>query len=480
MAPGFEFPDHFELQRVVERRCMSCHNGYPELPAGADAKGMPALFPPELPEGIGCQRCHGPGAGHVALAIERDLGGAVTVEALRGAILNPGEFTAKQQRDLCASCHFQPTVAVNAPLRLGVGAMGFRPGDRLDAHVAHIDITDALRAPTERFDINHHPYRLEQSACFVETGGTFGCLSCHDPHGKAPAAQRAAQVRGVCLDCHSSDTVAALHPAMSVPEADCASCHMPKRRTQDVIEVTMTDHLIQIPPDGDLTARIAKRPPEVTAVRLIEPAADLRPGEGVIYQTMAILSHTNSRDAEATAALARVLDRYNPPYFEPWLRLDRALYLQGDDRAALAALRRAMQLAPDHPGPLALGALARARQGFPEVALEMLGQSLDLFPGMPEQHLNKAVIHRSLGEHMAALAEARQALALQFNLWSAWRLIGETYVDLGEPAQAIAAFEAALAIEPGADRVRPALITALRAEGRLEEAARHEAFLARP
>ena len=77
MAPGFDRPDHLGVHRRVRRECMFCHNAYPDVPAGSDLYGPYQTFPAELPEGLGCQRCHGPGAEHARLAL---LGGESEAE----------------------------------------------------------------------------------------------------------------------------------------------------------------------------------------------------------------------------------------------------------------------------------------------------------------------------------------------------------------------------------------------------------------
>lgn len=56
MSPGFEPRNHPGVNRRVSRRCMFCHNAFPEVPEGADISGMPQRFPAELPHGTGCQR----------------------------------------------------------------------------------------------------------------------------------------------------------------------------------------------------------------------------------------------------------------------------------------------------------------------------------------------------------------------------------------------------------------------------------------
>ena len=70
MAPGYDKPDHKGFARAVSRDCMFCHNAFPDVPEASDVHGKPPIFPAELPEGVGCQRCHGPGAQHSTLALE--------------------------------------------------------------------------------------------------------------------------------------------------------------------------------------------------------------------------------------------------------------------------------------------------------------------------------------------------------------------------------------------------------------------------
>ena len=71
MSPAYDRPDHAGFSRTISYRCMFCHNAYPEVPDRvADWDGA-TVFPAQLPQGIDCQRCHGPGAEHVAAALEK-------------------------------------------------------------------------------------------------------------------------------------------------------------------------------------------------------------------------------------------------------------------------------------------------------------------------------------------------------------------------------------------------------------------------
>jgi hypothetical protein len=89
MAPGFDRPDHDGVLRRVRRECMFCHNAYPDAPQGSDLHDAPQTYPERLPEGIGCQRCHGPGAEHVRRALSAPKSGA----AIRAAIVDPGALS---------------------------------------------------------------------------------------------------------------------------------------------------------------------------------------------------------------------------------------------------------------------------------------------------------------------------------------------------------------------------------------------------
>ena len=68
MSPGFDHPNQLDFHRAIDGECMSCHNGFPpgeKYPVGTDE----AIFPKEIPTGIDCQRCHGPGGSHVQAAL---------------------------------------------------------------------------------------------------------------------------------------------------------------------------------------------------------------------------------------------------------------------------------------------------------------------------------------------------------------------------------------------------------------------------
>ena len=68
MSPGYDMRGHQEFSREVSYRCMFCHNAYPEVEARMAQWDSGTVYPDRLPQGIDCQRCHGPGKDHVNAA----------------------------------------------------------------------------------------------------------------------------------------------------------------------------------------------------------------------------------------------------------------------------------------------------------------------------------------------------------------------------------------------------------------------------
>jgi Flp pilus assembly protein TadD len=465
MAPGYDSPFHLGVQRMVRRECMFCHNAFPDVAVGSDVFGAPHRFPDELPSGLGCQRCHGPGALHTEIALSGNIGLAPA------AIVNPGKLDPRRRDDVCYGCHLQPSVALAGVRRFGRADYSFRPGQALADYKVQIDVVEEGLERGERFEINHHPYRLEQSRCFTESAGKLGCLTCHDPHRKVPAAERASWYRARCLGCHElAETTA---HATTEPE-DCVSCHMPERRTQDVVRVTMTDHRIQRGPLGpELTAPLAERKPIITDAMSLYPDRQPAGHLAETYRAATVIRADGGANAEAVARLEQLLAASPLPQLEPWLNLAKGQLAHGQPAAFEATARAIFERAPDHPLALEWLGLARAREGRTDEAIALLRRAAASDLPRAESHFNLGVLLTGAGRYAEALAALGRALEIRPTLSSAWFYLGKANTGLDRLQEASAAYRRTLAIDPSLDRAYVAVGDTLLALGRRTAALRY-------
>jgi Tfp pilus assembly protein PilF len=462
MAPGFDRPDHDGVTRRVRRECMFCHNAYPEVPAGSDAYDQPPWFPEELPEGIGCQRCHGPGAAHV----DRALGGLAPLAEVRSTIVNPGRLAPELRDDVCNGCHLQPSVALPGVRRVSRGDYSFRPGEPLADYLVQVDVEEEDRRREDRFEINHHAFRLRQSRCFTATAGKLSCLTCHDPHRKVAPARRRDHYRAACLSCHREAECGLAHggPEPAVDRGDCVSCHMPQRRPTDVVHVIMTDHRIgRRPAVPDPLAPLPETDPVLTGVSLLEPQRVPPGDEGEIYRALAVV-RTGVSPA-AVEHLGKLLaGRPIPP---PTVLLDlisAQLRLRQPARA-LATSERFLAAHPGHPLAREWRALALAGLGRTREAVAALEELLPAAPDRPELRFNLGGLLLAAGRPAAALSQLEAAVALRPNLAAAHFHRGNAHAALEAWAPAAEAYRKALALDPTHTDAYRGLTRALAASG---------------
>lgn len=467
MSPGFEDGDHPGIHRQIPRKCMFCHNAFPEVPEGSDRQWIVETFPHTLPEGTGCQRCHGPGAEHIRTVLR---GG--DIEAIHAAIVNPARLPPVLRDSVCFQCHLLPSAALAGTRRFGFGDYAFRPGQNLSDYLVPVDVREEGLDPVERFEINHHGYRFFRSRCYQESGGELACISCHDPHVKPESAAFRASVREVCTGCHAN--VIDLHePDTDLSGGACVGCHMPQRRTGDVILVTMTDHRIARGPfDHDtLVAPRDKDNRVITAVDVLDFGDPPSGTEADAYRTLAALRSGRNVIA-AQRGLEVALEDLELTDTAPYVDLASAQFNAGRYDDAEDTARKVIASGENlRPAYTVLGSALLA-QGQRDAAMDALQTSLEL-EAEPEAHFNLAAALIAAGDYAAAEQHLDAAIELRPNLAVAWKYKARLLAARNERRAARDAFVHTLALQPLDLETYGELINLLRELGEPEIANRY-------
>jgi Flp pilus assembly protein TadD len=440
MAPGHD-RDYVLPPRAVAYECMFCHNAYPSVPAGHEEPGSEPVYEGALPEGIDCQRCHGPGANHVRAAQS-----GADVAAIRSAIVNPARLSPQRQMEVCMQCHLE-TTSLQLPhsiQRYGRGPFSYRPGEPLAGFMIFFDHAPGSKYQDD-FEIAHSAYRLRKSQCFLRSAGRLTCTTCHNPHDIPRGEQAAAHYDRACLQCHA----AASHASRS----DCTGCHMPKRRTQDVMHAVMTDHLIQRqPPSADLLApRAERREFDENQYRgevvPYYPSPLPQTPENALYLAVAQVTQ-RSNLAKGLPCLAAEIAKQNPARHEFYLELGQAWIAAGKPATAVTAFEAALKRKADSPAAmLGLGdALTEAAQ--PARAVTVLSRAVKLAPNDALLWYQLAIAHSAAGSDDAAIAALEKSTAADPDLAEPYNLLGELLAGKGDLARAERSVERALEINP--------------------------------
>jgi tetratricopeptide (TPR) repeat protein len=247
LPPGFEDGHNTRFSRKIGLECMSCHNSYPDFEIGSENKFV------SLPNGIGCERCHGPGSIHVK---QKSNGNIVdTSKYIDYSIVNPGKLSPDLQFDICQRCHLQG----NSVLKNGHSFYDYKPGQKLSDYMT-VFLPKYKNAESE-FIMASHADRLKQSKCFIVSQknksnntlrpykNTMTCVTCHNPH-QSVKFQKDDYFNGKCNSCHSTNShklCSGDKNQLTKAANNCVSCHMPRSGSIDIPHVTVHDHYIRKP-----------------------------------------------------------------------------------------------------------------------------------------------------------------------------------------------------------------------------------------
>lgn len=249
LPPGFENGANTRFSRKIGLECMSCHNSFPDFVEGSENKFN------EIPEGINCERCHGPGSIHVQ---QRQLGIKIdTSKYIDYSIVNPGKLPIDKQFDVCQRCHLQG----NAVLKEGKSFFDFKPGMKLSDFIT--TFLPRYKDSDDQFIMASHADRLKQSKCFIksfkaETDSTslrpyknsLTCVTCHNPHISVKETGKETY-NTACRNCHTlksgKGSCKEKEELRNSVLDNCVSCHMPVSGAIDIPHVSVHDHYIRKP-----------------------------------------------------------------------------------------------------------------------------------------------------------------------------------------------------------------------------------------
>ena len=261
LPPGFETGANSRFSRLIGLECMSCHNSLPGFVAGSENKYE------NIPLGIGCERCHGPGEVHVN---EKRSGHIVDItKSIDRTIVNPAKLSPDLQFDLCSRCHLQG----NAVLKDGKAFTDFRPGMQL---CSVMDVfMPAYAGDDKSFIMASHVERLKKSKCFLQSKAkgdealnrnelfpyksALTCVTCHNPHVSVKQTGFE-QYNNACKNCHSGKEKQcnAAIALRKEKQDNCSGCHMMRSGTSDIPHVISTDHYIRKPETVQSTAAVKR------------------------------------------------------------------------------------------------------------------------------------------------------------------------------------------------------------------------------
>ena len=471
MNPGYDRPDQEDFRRQITYQCMFCHNGYPQIEEGADAAGTAPAFRGTVPNGIDCQRCHGPGRAHI-----QAMQSGKTPE---GTIVNPARLSRERQLELCMQCHLETTSfrLPSAITRYTRGIFSYRPGEPLADYSLHFD-KPPKSGNDDKFEIAHAAYRLRQSACFQKSNPSMLCTTCHNPHDIPRGEAAARHYTAVCLRCHADLVQKLVASNRHTASQDCTGCHMPKRRTDDVVHVVMTDHYIQRrKPARDLLPPLAER---------IETDDNSYRGPVDLYyppnlqdgsqQELYLAAAQVRQGANLTDGISRLegaIQKHHPAEAGFYFELAEAYRKSGKPDKAIAVFEQTIRRKPDFwPAIQGLGATL-ARSGRLPEAKETLLKASAMMPENASVLNDLGLVYVGAGETREAVDVLQKASRIDPDYPDTFNNLGGALSRLGDRPGAEAAYRTAIQVQPDFAEAHRNLANLLAEGGNFREAQHH-------
>jgi tetratricopeptide (TPR) repeat protein len=475
MSPGYDRPDQGDFRRPIAYQCMFCHNAYPSLDRQASVSGNHETFGDTIPEGIDCQRCHGPGSAHVKAADAPDT----SPETIRSTIVNPGRLTRERQMDVCMQCHLETTSSSlpHSILKIDRDVFSYRPGEPLPDYELSFD-HKAGTGFDDRLEVAQQAYRLRKSACFLKSQMT--CITCHNPHQELVGVEATNHYVAVCVGCHST-AHASEKPVVpqgvtnpETAEPNCLTCHMWKRRTDDAVHVVMTDHYIQrFKPRRDLLA--PKKEAVVSYQGEVVPyyPSSLSPiANGDLYLALA-QTEDGSNLSSGIELMERALDRDRPSDPEFYFAIGAAFSISRQYDKAVPWYEEALRSRPEYPQALRALAATLAAAGDLTRAVTAGEKAATMIPSDTSVLTTLGDVYLRQGKVDEAKAVLKHALTINPDLPEATVYLGMTAVREGNLAAGETLFRSAINLQPDLASAHNDLASILAHQGLYPEAGFH-------
>lgn len=459
LPPGFENGFNSRFSRKIGLECMTCHNAYPSFIEGSENKYA------AIPNGIDCERCHGPGLSHV-----REKSAGIMVDTSRYidfSIVNPGKLPVDLQFDVCQRCHLQG----NAVLKNGKSFFDFKPGKKLSDFMTVF--VPKYKGNEDEFIMASHADRLKMSPCFKHSfkpdsnssdpqlrpyKQSMTCVTCHNPHVSVKVTGKEV-FNNACRKCHSASPdekngcTEKLEVRLKKNGDNCYSCHMPKSGTIDIPHVTTTDHYIRKPVTK-------KKKEDVRQFLGLYAVNEASPDK--VTRAKAFINQYEKfefRDYYLDSAAAYLDDKTSAQIASNLNLLVQLAFMKNDHRkivsyvnslGARKVLAQTSKRSYDNGDAWTLYRISEAFTGLnePQNALVFIEKACELAPYNLDFQLKKGAVYVSLGQSQRA-KEAYQ-FVIKENPKIAAALVNLGYLELleGNERKAEELYQRALKLDP--------------------------------